>query len=267
MSGPSYETIIYERSQGVAVITLNRADVLNAVNEKMGMELQDALRAADRDGEVRCVIITGKGRAFSAGEDIQDLRSDYERGVNLKLGQRLVDKYNPIIRRIRQMEKPVVAAVNGVAAGGGAGIAYSCDLRIASDNAKFIQAFIRIGLAPDSGTSFFLPRLVGFAKALQLSLTGEDLSSQDAERFGLVARVVPADQLMLAAMEIATKLATGPTKAIGLTKRALNKSVSSDLETMLEYESYVQEIAGATSDHVEAVKAFFEKRKPAFKGS
>jgi 2-(1,2-epoxy-1,2-dihydrophenyl)acetyl-CoA isomerase len=267
MSSPPYETITYEKSQGVAVITLNRPDVLNAVNQKMGRELQDALRAADRDSEVRCIVLTGKGRAFSAGEDIQDLRGDYERGVNPKLGQRLVEKYNPIIRRIRHMEKPVVAAVNGVAAGGGAGIAYSCDLRIASDNAKFIQAFIRIGLAPDSGTSFFLPRLVGFAKALQLSLTGEDLSSQDAERFGLVTKVVPPDQLMPTAMEIATKLAAGPTKAIGLTKRALNKSVSSDLETILEYESYIQEVAGATSDHIEAVKAFFEKRKPVFKGS
>ena len=268
MSSPAYETITYEKSpQGVAVITLNRPDVLNAVNQKMGKELQDALRAADRDDEVRCVVITGEGRAFCAGEDIQDLRSDYERGVNPKLGQRLVDKYNPIIKRIRQMEKPVIAAVNGVAAGGGAGIAYSCDLRVASDSAKFIQAFIRIGLAPDSGTSFFLPRLVGFAKALQLALTGEDLSSQEAERFGLVAKVVPVDKLMPTALEIAAKLAAGPTKAIGLTKRALNKSVSSDLETILEYESYIQEVAGATSDHIEAVKAFFEKRKPVFKGS
>ena len=166
MSAPSYETITYEKSEGIAIITLNRPDVLNAVNEKMGQELLDSLRAAERDSEVRCVVITGKGRAFCAGEDIQDLRGDYERGVNPKLGQRLLHKYNPIIRRIRQMEKPVIAAVNGVAAGAGAGIAYSCDLRIASDTAKFIQAFIRVGLAPDSGTSFFLPRLVGFSKLL-----------------------------------------------------------------------------------------------------
>lgn len=227
----------------------------------------DSLSAAERDSEVRCVVITGKGRAFCAGEDIQDLRSDYDRGVNPKLGQRLLHKYNPIIRRIRHMEKPVIAAVNGVAAGAGAGIAYSCDLRIASDAAKFIQAFIRIGLAPDSGTSFFLPRLVGFSKAMQLAMTGEELSIQDAERFGLVSRVVPSDQLMSTTREIATKLARGPTKAVGLTKRALNKSISSDLETVLEYESYVQEIAGATSDHIEAVKAFFEKRKPTFKGN
>lgn len=266
MSVPTYETITYEKSEGIAIIALNRPDVLNAINGKLGRELLDSLREAERDSEVRCVVLTGKGRAFCAGEDIQDLRGDYERGVNPKLGQRLLYKYNPIIRKIRRMEKPVIAAVNGVAAGAGAGIAYSCDLRVASDTAKFIQAFIRVGLAPDSGTSYFLPRLVGFSKAMQLSLTGEELSSQDAERFGVVLRVVPSDKLVATAKEIAVKLAAGPTKAIGLTKRALNKSISSDLEAVLEYESYIQEIAGATSDHIEAVKAFFEKRKPSFKG-
>lgn len=266
MPGPSYETITYEKAEGVATITLNRPDVLNAINEKMGRELLDSLRAAERDSEVRCIVITGKGRAFCSGEDIQDLRGDYERGVNPKLGQRLLYKYNPIIRKIRRIEKPVIAAVNGAAAGAGAGIAYSCDLRVASDTAKFIQAFIRVGLAPDSGTSFFLPRLVGLSKAMQLSLTGDELSSQEAERFGIVSKVVPSDQLMATAKEIAAKLAAGPTKAIGLTKRALNKSISSDLETVLEYESYIQEIAGTTSDHIEAIKAFFEKRKPSFKG-
>jgi len=153
-----------------------------------------------------------------------------------------------------------------VAAGAGAGIAYSCDFRIAAENAKFIQAFIRVGLAPDSGTSFFLPRLVGFAKALELSLTGDELTAKDAERLGLVSKVVPTDQLMIITRELAGKLSQGPTRAIGLTKRALNKSISSDLETVLEYESYLQEIAGATSDHLEAVRAFFEKRKPVFKG-
>ncbi len=266
MSAPVYETIQYEKSNGIGVITLNRPDVLNAVNERMGKELLDALRNADRDDEVRCLILTGRGRGFCAGEDIQDLRGQYERGENPKLGERLLHKYNPIIRRIRQMQKPVIAAVNGVAAGAGAGIAYSCDIRIASDNAKFIQAFIRVGLAPDSGTSFFLPRLVGFAKALELALTGDELTSKDAERFGLVSKVVPLEQLMTSARELAIKLAQGPTRAIGLTKRALNKSISSDLETVLEYESYLQEMAGATSDHIEAIRAFFEKRKPIFKG-
>ena len=262
----SYGTILYNKSENIATITFNRSDVLNAFNEKMGREFLDALKTAARDNDVRCVIVTGQGRAFSAGEDIQELRGQYERGENPRLGERLLHKYNPMVREIRRMEKPVIAAVNGVAAGAGTGIAYSCDIRIASETAKFIQAFIRVGLAPDSGTSFFLPRLLGFAKAMELALTGDELKAVDAERFGLVAKVVPSDQLMATAQEFARKLASGPTKAIGLTKRALNKSVSSDLETVLEYESYLQEIAGATTDHIEAVRAFFEKRKPAFKG-
>ena len=263
----TYQTILYEKSGNIATLTLNRPEVLNAVNEKMGQELLDAIRNAGQDNEIRCLIITGSGRAFCAGEDIQDLRGQYERGENPELGKRLLHKYNPIIRRIRMMEKPVIAAVNGVAAGAGAGLVYSCDLRVASETAKFIQAFIRVGLAPDSGTSFFLPRLAGFSKALELCLTGDELSSKDAEQYGLVYRVVPREQLIPTARELAAKLAQGPTKAIGLTKRALNKSVSSDLETVLEYESYVQEIAGTTLDHVEAVRAFFEKRKPVFKGN
>jgi 2-(1,2-epoxy-1,2-dihydrophenyl)acetyl-CoA isomerase len=261
-----FQTVQYDKSQNIATITLNRPEALNAINEVMGRELLEALKVAAQDDEVRCVVITGSGRAFSAGEDIRDLRGQYERGENPKLGERLLTKYNPIVRRIRQMEKPVIAAVNGVAAGAGAGIAYSCDFRIASDNAKFVQAFIRIGLAPDSGTSFFLPRLLGFAKALELSLTGDELTAKDAERLGLVSKLVPPDQLMAATRELAIKLAQAPTKALGLTKRALNKSASSDLETVLEYESYLQEIAGTTSDHVEAVRAFLEKRKPVFKG-
>lgn len=179
LSAPSYETTNYEKSEGIATITLNRPQVLNAVNEKMGQELSDALRTAERDADVRCLIITGKGRAFCSGEDIQDLRGQYERGENPKLGQRLLYKYNPIIKRIRSIEKPVIAAVNGAAAGAGAGIAYSCDIRLASENAKFIQAFIRVGLAPDSGTSFFLPKLVGFSKAMELSLTGDELTAKD----------------------------------------------------------------------------------------
>jgi len=262
----NYQTLLYDASENIATITLNRPDVLNAVNQTMGLELLKALKAAGDDDEMRCLIITGSGRAFSAGEDIQDLRGQYERGENPQLGERLLHKYNPLIRRIRQTPKPIIAAVNGVAAGAGAGIAYACDIRTAADSAKFIQAFIRVGLAPDSGTSFFLPRLVGFAKALELSLTGDELTSKEAERLGVVAKVVPADQLMTTTRELAGKLARGPTKAIGLTKRALNKSIGSDLEGVLEYESYLQEIAGATSDHIEAVRAFFERRKPNFSG-
>jgi 2-(1,2-epoxy-1,2-dihydrophenyl)acetyl-CoA isomerase len=264
--GTNYQSILYDKSENIVTITLNRPEVLNAVNETMGRELLEALKVAGKDDGVRCLIITGSGRAFSAGEDIQDLRGQYLRGENPRLGERLLYKYNPIIRRIRQIQKPIIAAVNGVAAGAGAGISYACDIRIASDTAKFIQAFIRVGLAPDSGTSFFLPRLIGLTKALELSLTGDELTSKDAERLGLVTKVVPSEQLMPTTREIAAKMAQGPTKAIGLTKRALNKSIISDLETVLEYESYLQEIAGATSDHAEAVRAFLEKRKPIFRG-
>ena len=262
----NYQSILCDKSENILTLTLSRPEVLNAIDETMGRELIDALKHAGQDNEVRSLIITGSGRAFSAGEDIQDLRSQYQRGENPKLGERLLHKYNPIIRHIRQMPKPIIAAVNGVAAGAGAGISYACDLRIAADTAKFIQAFIRVGLAPDSGTSFFLPRLVGFAKALELSLTGDELTSKDAERLGLVTKVVPSEQLIPTARELAARMARGPTKAIGLTKRAMNKSVISDLETILEYESYMQEIAGGTSDHIEAVRAFLEKRKPIFTG-
>ena len=262
----NYQTLLYDLSENIATITLNRPDVLNAVNETMGRELLEALKVAAKNDEVRCLIITGSGAAFSAGEDIQELRDQYQRGEKPRLGERLLYKYNPIIRRIRQTPKPIIAAVNGVAAGGGAGLALASDIRTASDTAKFIQAFIRVGLAPDSGTSFFLPRLVGFAKASELFLTGQELTSKDAERMGLVAKVVPSNELMPTTREIAGKLAKGPTMAIGLTKRALNKSVDSSLESVLEYESYLQEIAGTTSDHIEAVQAFFEKRKPAFQG-
>jgi 2-(1,2-epoxy-1,2-dihydrophenyl)acetyl-CoA isomerase len=265
MSG-NYRSILYDKAERIATLTLNRPEVLNAIDETMGRELLDALKLADQDDGVRSLIITGSGRAFSAGEDVQNLRAQYQRGENPKLGGRLLYKYNPIIRCIRQMPKAIIAAVNGVAAGAGAGISYACDLRIATDTAKFIQAFIRVGLAPDSGTSFFLPRLVGFAKALELSLTGDELTSRDAERLGLVMKVVPSEQLMPTARELAARMAQGPTKAIGLTKRAMNKSIISDMETVLEYESYMQEIAGATSDHIEAVRAFLEKRKPVFRG-
>jgi len=160
----NYQSILYDKSENIVTITLNRPEVLNAINETMGRELLEALKVAGNDDEVRCIVITGSGRAFSAGEDIQDLRGQYQRGENPRLGERLLYKYNPIIRRIRQIPKPIIAAVNGVAAGAGAGISYACDIRIAADTAKFIQAFIRVGLAPDSGTSFFLPRHLGFAK-------------------------------------------------------------------------------------------------------
>ncbi len=262
-----YATILYEVSEGVATITLNRPDVLNAINQQMGEELHDALRKAQADANVRAIVLTGAGRAFSAGEDIQALRSDYEKGIDPQLGERLKTKYNPIIKRIRQIEKPVIAAVNGVAAGAGAGIAYACDLRIASEKASFIHAFIRVGLAPDSGTSYFLPRLVGLGKAVELAFSGDQLDAAEAQRIGLVNKVVPYDELQPAVKELAGRLAKGPAKALALTKRALGRAYMGDLEEVIEYEAYLQTIAGRSADHKEAVKAFFEKRAPNFAGN
>lgn len=262
-----YSKILYAKSAGVATLTLNRPEVLNAIDEEMGKEIRNVLKDIERDSEVRSIIVTGSGRAFSAGEDIQALRSQYEREEDPALGDRLRTKYNPIISKIREIAKPFIAAVNGAAAGAGASIAYSCDLRIASDRASFIQAFIRVGLAPDSGSSYFLPRLVGMAKAMEMSLLGEPIGAEEAAKIGLVNKVVPADQLLQAAGEWAAKLAQGPAQAIGLTKRALNRSAFAQLQDGLEYEAYLQAIAARTQDHREAVRAFLEKRQPKFTGS
>lgn len=263
----NYSTLIFSKTGGVATITMNRPSILNAINEQMGRELQDALKDVERDSETRCVVITGAGRAFSAGEDISALRTQYEQGKDPRLGERLRTKYNPIISKIREIEKPFIAAVNGVAAGAGASIAYACDIRVASEKASFIQAFIKVGLAPDSGSSLFLPRLVGLAKAMEMSLLGESVDAAEALRLGLVNKVVPVEQVLSAAHEMAIKLTNGPARALGLTKRALNRTALEELGEALEYESYLQAIAGRTEDHREAVRAFFEKRSPKFTGS
>ncbi len=263
-----YETIRYEVSEGVATLTLNRPDVLNAVTEQMLTELADAIKQVKRDAAVRAVILTGDGRAFCAGQDLQSIRDGYTGGGSPPAFGNLLRKgYNPLILRMRNMEKPVLAAVNGVAAGAGCSLALACDLVLASDTAKFMQVFVRVGLVPDSGSLFFLPRLVGFARAMELCLRGEAVSAQDAERIGLVNRVVPQADLLKTAREWMIGLATGPGKAIGLIKRGLNRSLGSDLETMLEVEAQLQEIAGRTQDHREGVLAFLEKRAPKFSGS
>jgi len=257
----AYETIIYEKLNGVATITLNRPQALNAFTPKMNAEFQDALKDADEDRSIRCFLITGSGRAFCAGQDLKG-RTPEQRG---SLGKSLRERYNPIILRLRRTEKIALAAVNGVAAGAGCNLALACDLRIASQEAKFIQAFVRVGLAPDSGGSFFLPRLVGLSKAMQLFLLGETVEAEEALRIGLVAKVVSAAELPKAAREMAESLARGP-RSIGLIKRALNRALLPDLEAHLEYEACLQEIAGRTADYDEGVRAFLEKRQPVFKG-
>jgi len=261
-----WRTIVVSSEQSVTAITLNRPDSLNAFNEQMKKELLEALKQAERDAAVRCVVLTGEGRAFSSGQDLAELQGQYEGGAGPELGDLLHRGYHPLIRRLREMEKPVVAAVNGVAAGAGCSLALACDLRIASEKASFIEAFIHVGLIPDSGSTFLLPRLVGLAKATELCLLGNKVTAQEALRIGLVHQVVAAEELMTAAMELAKKLAALPTKAIGLTKRLLNQSFGNDLEAQLSAEAFAQSTAGKTADHLEGVRAFLEKRPARFEG-
>ena len=257
----AHETIIYEKNQGVATITLNRPQSLNAFVPQMNQEVLEALKDGERDQAVRCFMITGAGRAFCAGQDLKG-RTPEQKG---SLGASLREKYNPMIRQIRQMEKIVVAAVNGVAAGAGCNLALACDLRVASEEAKFIQSFVRIGLAPDSGGSFILPRLVGVSKALEMLLLGDTIDAQEALRIGLVARVFPAADFPRSARDIAARIAASP-RGIGLIKRAVNHANLPSLESDLEYEAHLQEIAGRSSDYDEGVLAFLEKRAPVFTG-
>ena len=257
----AYETIIYEKESGVATITLNRPQALNAFVPQMNQEVMDALKGGERDQEVRCFMITGAGRAFCAGQDLKGRTPD-QKG---SLGASLREKYNPMIRQIRQMEKIVIAAVNGVAAGAGCNLALACDLRVASEDAKFIQSFVRVGLAPDSGGSFILPRLVGLSKAMELLLLGETVDAREAQRIGLVAKVFPAAEFSDAARKLAERVAGAP-RGIGLIKRAVNHANVANLEADLEYEACLQEIAGRSSDYDEGVRAFLEKRAPTFTG-
>jgi 2-(1,2-epoxy-1,2-dihydrophenyl)acetyl-CoA isomerase len=252
-------TLLVETQGGVRVLTLNRPDVLNAFNAEMGAALIDALRDAERDAEVRCVLLTAAGRGFSAGQDLREAPPG-------SLGDVLRTRYNRIVLHMRAMEKPVVAAVNGVAAGAGCNVALAADLRIASDRASFIEAFSRIGLVPDSGGTWLLPRLIGIARAFELMLLGDAVDAATAERIGLVNRVVPHDELLPRALELAGRLAAGPTRAYGLIKRAVEHNLSVGLRAGLEYEAYLQDVAGRTADYREGVTAFLGKRAPVYRG-
>ena len=251
-----------EVADSVATLTLDRPDALNSLTVPLKEELLATFRRLARDREVRAVVLTGAGRAFCAG---QDLRERLEPGA-APLATELRERYNPLILAMRTIEKPIVGAINGVAAGAGAALAFACDIRIAAEGAIFVLAFGRVGLVPDSGATWFLPRLVGGAKAAELAFIGESLSAADAERFGLVAGVVPAESLLDEARALAIRLAAGAPRALALTKRALNRSWDATLEESLEYEAYLQGIAGATDDHREGLAAFVEKRPPRFSG-
>jgi 2-(1,2-epoxy-1,2-dihydrophenyl)acetyl-CoA isomerase len=247
----------------VATLTLDRPESLNARTVPIKVALREALESIDRHRAVRAVILTGAGRAFCAGQDLAERESPDAAPLDVEVRER----FNPIIRAIRSMGQPVIAAVNGVAAGAGASLTFACDLRIAAEEARFVLAFGRIGLIPDSGATWFLPRLVGPAKAAELALVGEPLDAAEALRLGLVSNVVPGDRLLDEARAMASRLAEGAPLALALTKEALQRSSTIDLDEALEGEAKLQGIAGASADHVEGLAAFKEKRPPRFSGN
>lgn len=260
-----YQFIRYEVDTGVATLTLNRPDVLNSFHQPMADETIDVLRQAANDPTIRAVVLTGAGRAFCAGQDLQAvLPREGEPAPDL--GAIVRAQYNPMVHLIRYTEKPFVAAVNGAAAGAGANIALACDFVVAAEHATFLQAFSRIGLIPDSGGTFLLPRLVGLARATALMMLAEKLSAPEAHAMGLIYQVCPADRLMDEAMALARRLAHMPTRALGMIKRALNHTFTNNLDAQLELEAALQAEAGRTHDYQEGVAAFLEKRTPTFQG-
>ena len=258
-----FQYLKFKVAQGTATITLNRPEVYNALNDGITYELQNVLKGISNDDSVRVVVLTGEGKAFCSGQDLKAASGQEQRSFMDSLHKR----YNPIISAMRSLPKPIICRLNGVAAGAGCSLALACDMIIASESATLIEVFINIGLVPDSGSSYFLPRLVGKAKAFELCSMGSKVSAAEALQLGLVSRVVPAEKLDSVIREYTDYFSTAPTKAIGLIKRMLEKSATSTLDEMLEYEAYCQEIAGTSNDYKEGVTAFLEKRKPNFKGS
>lgn len=253
--------ILQESIGSILKITLNRPEVYNSFHRAMALALQESLRVAEND-QYRAVCITGGGKAFSAGQDLQEVTAD----PPMPIRTILQEHYNPIIRQIRALKKPVIAAVNGVAAGAGANIALSCDIVIAAESASFIQAFSKIGLIPDSGGTYVLPRLIGFARSSALMMTGDKLTAKEAERIGLISYVYPDADFQEAVMQFCDKMDKMPTHGLALTKAALNKSVFAGLDQQLELEDELQFQAACTFDYQEGVQAFLEKRAPTFQG-
>lgn len=256
-------SILIKIENQVAYITLNRPEVFNSFNREMAFSLQSILDDCEHNNGVRSIVITGNGKAFCAGQDLKEVTNPE---LNPGFKKILEEHYNPIITRIRAINKPIIAAVNGVAAGAGANIALSCDLVVASNKASFIQAFSKIGLIPDSGGTFFLPRLIGFQKASALMMLGDKVTAEEAEELGMIFKVISSESFNEEVEKLAIKLANMPTKALGLIKELLNKSITNTLEQQLELEGKLQIEAALSEDYTEGVNAFMEKRKPIFKG-
>lgn len=260
----AYETISHEKKNGVAIISLNRPKRLNAFNQQMHPELLDALNAAAGDEEVRCIVLRGEGKGFSAGADLSDV---VERdGGDPDLGAYLRETYARLVTRMVEVEKPIVASLHGPVYGAGLGVALACDLRIAAESAKFSVAFVKIGLMPDAGVTYFLPRIVGLGRAMEMSVLGEPVEAEEALRSGLVNKVVPDDELEAETGALAGRLAALPTRAIGRMKKTLHGSFEKDLRSALETEAEGQTYLGYTRDHKEGIAAFLEKREAVFRG-
>jgi 2-(1,2-epoxy-1,2-dihydrophenyl)acetyl-CoA isomerase len=254
--------VLYTKEGAIARITLNRPDVFNAFNDEQSYQLQDALKQAAKDAEVRVVILTGAGKAFCSGQDLKAIAGGQKRS----LSESLYKRYNPIIRAMRDMPKPIICRLNGVAAGAGASLALACDFIVAAENASLIEVFVNVGLVPDSGSSYFLARGISPARAFELCTMASKVTAAEALSLGLINRVCPAEQLDEEVNKVAEYYAAAPTLAIGMIKKMLNKAPTADLESALQYEAYCQEIAGRSDDYREGVASFNEKRKPVFTG-
>lgn len=261
----SFETIEFLAGDGVATVALNRPDRLNSFNQTMHAELREALGRVESEAAIRCLLLTGRGRGFCAGQDLSD-RAVAPGAEVPDLGESLENNYNPLVRRLRALPKPVVCAVNGVAAGAGMNIALACDIVLAARSAKFLEPFCNLGLVPDSGGTWVLPRLIGRARATALAMLGETLTAEQAVDWGLIWQVFDDAELMPAAEALAARLAAAPTYGLGLIKRALDASAAQGLDAQLDLERDLQRLAGRSADYREGVTAFLEKRKPKFEG-
>ncbi len=259
----SNNSILLKIENNIAFITLNRPEVFNSFNRDMALSLQSILDDCESNNTVRAIVLTGNGKAFCAGQDLKEVTSPE---LNPGFKKILEEHYNPIITRIRNIEKPIIGAINGVAAGAGANIALACDVVVAHEKVSFIQAFSLIGLIPDSAGTFFLPRLIGFQKASALAMLGDKIPADEAERLGMIYKLIPLETFEDEVNKLAYKMANMPTKALGLIKKSLNQSLTNNLDQQLALESKYQIEAAGTEDYAEGVAAFIEKRKPEFKG-